>query len=93
LIRRLVVLKLWQARDAFDPARLMQKFMDGQEFDWDDLRQILNRAVAIEKERICADCVHGFGFLAELTEDERLLARDRHQREMAAAERVRAALL
>ena len=24
LIRRLVVLKLWQARNAFDPARLMQ---------------------------------------------------------------------
>jgi predicted nucleotidyltransferase component of viral defense system len=92
LIRGLVALKLWQARDDFDPARLMEKFMDGQEFDWDDLRQILNRAVAIEKERICADCVHGFGFLAELTEDERLLARDRYQREMAAVERVRAAL-
>ncbi len=92
LIRRLVVLKLWQAGDAFDPERLMQKFMDGREFDWDDLRQLLNRAVAIEKERICADCVHGFGFLAELTDDERLLARDRYQREMAAAERVRAAL-
>ena len=25
LIRRLVVLKLWQAQDAFEPARLMQK--------------------------------------------------------------------
>ena len=34
LIRRLVVLKLWQARDNFDPARLMQKFQDGREFDW-----------------------------------------------------------
>jgi predicted nucleotidyltransferase component of viral defense system len=93
LIRRLVVLKLWQARDAFDPARLMQKFMDGREFDWDDLRQILNRAVALEKEKICADCVHGFGFLTQLTDDERLLARDRYQREIAAAERVRAALV
>src|SRR5437773_4073937 len=29
LIRRLVVLKLWQARDTFDPARLMRKFEDG----------------------------------------------------------------
>src|SRR5262249_61817755 len=26
LIRRLVVLKLWQARDTFDPARLIRKF-------------------------------------------------------------------
>jgi predicted nucleotidyltransferase component of viral defense system len=30
LIRRLVVLKLWQAQDAFEPARLMQKFRDGR---------------------------------------------------------------
>ena len=38
LIRRVAVLKLWQARDMFDPARLMQKFRDGRDFDWDDLR-------------------------------------------------------
>jgi hypothetical protein len=78
LIRRLVVLKLWQAGDTFDPARLMQKFTGGREF--------------VEKERICEDCVRGFGFLAELTDDERTLARDKYQREQAAAERVRAAL-
>src|SRR5580704_4794573 len=28
LIRRLVVLTLWQARDTFDPGRLLQKFQD-----------------------------------------------------------------
>jgi hypothetical protein len=54
LIRRLVVLKLWQAGDAFDPARLTQKFADGREFDWDDLRQLVNRAIIIDPERICA---------------------------------------
>lgn len=31
LISRLVVLKLWQARDSFDPAQLMQKFRDGRD--------------------------------------------------------------
>jgi hypothetical protein len=92
LIRRLVVLKLWQAGDTFDPARLMRKFADGREFDWDDLRQLLNRAIVIDREKICAGCVRGFGFLAELTDDERLLARDQHQREEGAAGRVRAAL-
>jgi predicted nucleotidyltransferase component of viral defense system len=90
--RRLVVLKLWQAQDTFDPGRLMQKFQDGQEFDWDDLRQLLNRAINIDRARICNDCAQGFGFLTELTDDERILARDGHQREEAAAERVRAAL-
>ena len=91
LIRRLVVLKLWQVRDTFDPARLMQKFEDGRDFDWDDLRQLLNRAVVIDRERFTADCVRGFRFLEDLTEDERTLARDKYQREQA-AERLRAAL-
>ena len=91
LIRRLVVLKLWQARDTFDPARLIQKFRDGRDFDWDDLRQLLNRAVVIDRDRITRDCVRGFGFLAELTDDERTLASDQYQREQAVAERLRAA--
>lgn len=92
LIRRLVVLKLWQARDTFDPARLMQKFQDGRDFDWDDLRQLLNRAVGIDRDRITAACVKGFAFLANLTDEERVLANDPHQREQALAERLRAGL-
>jgi predicted nucleotidyltransferase component of viral defense system len=75
LIRRLVVLKLWEARHTFDPARLIQKFQDGRGFDWEDLRQLLNRAAVIDRETITADCVKGFGFLADLTDDERTLAR------------------
>jgi predicted nucleotidyltransferase component of viral defense system len=89
LIRRLVVLKLWQARDSFDPARLMQKFQDGREFDWDDLAQLVRRTAVIDRERITADCVRGFGFLAELTEQERIVANDRYQREEAAAAKLR----
>ena len=88
-IRRLVVLKLWQAHDAFDPARLMQKFQDGRDFDWDDLRQLLNRAVVIDRDRITTDCVRGFGFLADLTPDERGLANDRHQRERVLSDKLR----
>ena len=68
----------------------MQKFQDGRDFDWDDLRQLLNRAVVIDREQICADCANGFAFLVQLTDDERLLARDQHQREQAAAERLHA---
>lgn len=92
-VRRLVVLKLWQARDAFDPARLMQKFRDGRDFDWGDLRQLLNRAANIDRDRIAADCVRGYGFLEELAEEERALAQDQYQREQAAAERLRAELV
>jgi len=92
LIRRLVVLKLWQARDSFDPARLMRKFQDGIDFDWDDLAQLVRRTVEIDREKITADCVRGFVFLAELTDEEKIVASDRYQREQAAVERLRAEL-
>ena len=88
LIRRLVVLKLWQARDSFDPARLMRKFQDGRDFDWDDLGQLARRGMAIDRDRITADCARGFLFLADLSEEEQALARDQHQRERGIWERL-----
>ncbi len=42
------------------------------------------------RNTITADCVRGCGFLANLTDDERMLARDQYQREQAVAERLRA---
>ena len=92
-IRRLVVLKLWQAQDTLDAARLMQKFRDGRGFDWDDLRQLLNRAVVIDRDRITADCARGFGFLADLTDEERVLANDQHQRERTLWDRLRSEIV
>jgi predicted nucleotidyltransferase component of viral defense system len=92
LIRQLVVLKLWQSGDTFDPARLMRKFEEGTEFDWIDLRDLVRHDARIDRERICDDCVRGFGFLADLSPEERVLANDRPQRERALAERLRAAL-
>lgn len=92
LVRRLVVLKLWQARDGFDPARLLQKFEDGRAFDWDDLRLLLRRTINIDRDRITSDCVRGFRFLAELTPEEQVLANDPHQRERALWERLTTAL-
>ena len=92
LIRRLVVLKLWQAGDTFDPALLMRKFEEGKEFDWDDLRDLVRRTEEIDRERICAACVGGFGFLADLSPDERMLANDTHQREHELWDRLRTEL-
>jgi predicted nucleotidyltransferase component of viral defense system len=89
LIRRLVVLKLWQARDTFDPSVLLSKFGDGSAFDWDDLSQLVRRTVVVDPEKIKADCVRGYGFLVDLTEEERQLANDPHQRERALWQRLR----
>ena len=40
LVRRLVVLKLWQVRDKFDPVGFTSKLRDGSAFDWDDLTDL-----------------------------------------------------
>ena len=89
LVRRLVVLKLWQAGDKFDPARLMRKFEEGREFNWDDLRDLVRRTEEIDRERICAACASGFRFLADLSADERVLANDAHLREQQLWDRLR----
>ena len=81
LIRRLVVLKLWQARDTFDPEALLAKFDDVAAFDWDDLRQLVRRTQAIDPAQITTACLAGFGFLAELDPAEAELAADPHQRD------------
>jgi len=90
LIRRLVVLKLWQARDSFAPERLLQKFEDGRDFDWNDLRQLLRRTLDIDRDRITDICIRGFRFLADLTPSEQTLAHDSYQRELVLWERLRA---
>ena len=89
LIRRLTVLKLWQAGDSFDPAALMEKFADGSAFDWDDLGQLVRKTQTIEPARITNDCVKGFAFLAGLTPEEQALAADPHQRERPLWEKLR----
>lgn len=89
LIRRLVVLKLWQAHDTFEPERLMAKFREGTAFDWDDLGQLVRKTHAIDPARITADCIHGLGFLAEMSPDEQVLANDQHQRERALWQKLR----
>ncbi|MCU1248057.1 MAG: hypothetical protein JWQ49_1086 [Edaphobacter sp.] len=91
-IRRLLIVKLWQAHDAFDPAKLNRKFVGGNDFDWDDLRQLTRRTTEIDKERITRDCVRGFSFLNELSPEEKILAADPYQRERNLCEQLVASL-
>ena len=83
LIRRLVVLKLWQAGDAFDPDALMARFNDSTAFDWEDLRQLVRRTQVIDPAQIAAACLKSFAFLTELDPAEADLAADPHQRDQA----------
>ncbi len=91
LIRRLVVLKLWQAHDTFEPELLLRKFEDGRSFDWDDLNQLVRRTIVIDPQRITADCIRGYRFLLDLTDEERLLAHDSHQHQRGLWQTLRVA--
>jgi YD repeat-containing protein len=66
----------WQARDSFDPERLLRKFEDGGDFYWDDLGQLVRRTAAIDRDTITANCARGFRFLVDLTEEERAFDAD-----------------
>ena len=89
LIRRLMVLKLWQARDTFDPGRLMTRFADSRSFDWDDLKRLVRRTQTINPGKIMVNCISGLAFLADMTPDEQLMAGDPYQRERALWDRLR----
>ncbi len=76
LLRRLAVVKLWQANDMFEPDAFFARLQREDTFDWDDLRYLVRGSTKIEPRRIIAQAVSGFGFLADLTEDEAELAAD-----------------
>ncbi len=69
LLRGLVVLKLWQVRDAFDPPGFFTKLRGG-EYDWEDLHRLLRPSERMEQETIVAGIELHFRKLKELTELE-----------------------
>jgi predicted nucleotidyltransferase component of viral defense system len=89
LIRRLVILKLWQARDSFDPQALLTKLEDGRDFDWHDLGQLVRRNQTVDPSLIITDCIRGYRFLGELSPEEQKLASDPYQRERGLWEQLR----
>jgi predicted nucleotidyltransferase component of viral defense system len=81
LVRRLVVLKLWQVRDSFDPEKLIAKMADEKQFDWDDLGNLTRHGQAPKARDIIGPCVAGYDFLKGLTPSEQTLAKDPYQRQ------------
>jgi hypothetical protein len=86
LLRRLVVIKLWQVHDPFDPVRLFER-LSTSTYDWEDLRRLLRNSGEINGAAIIRQCINGCAFLSDLTEQERALAADakgQKQRELHA---------
>jgi predicted nucleotidyltransferase component of viral defense system len=90
LLRRLVVLKLWQARDPFDPERLFEKLRSGV-YDWDDIHRLVSLSARAEPEEILASVERRFAVLHQLTElEERVISDARSGRNEPLANMLRA---
>ena len=79
LIRKLVVTKLWQVRDAFVPEKWFAKLQEAEKWNWDDLRQLV-RGGAPDPAEMLERCAKRFAFLSHLDADEATLTADPHQR-------------
>ena len=75
LLRRLVVLKLWQVRDPFDPDAFFER-LHGSRYDWDDLQRLLRSSDRIEPADILAAVEDRFRVLRGLSDLERQLVAD-----------------
>lgn len=75
LLRQLAVLKLWQARDPFDPDVFFRKLRSGN-FDWVDIERLVRTSERIEHEEIISTVESRFDVLRQLTELEQQVTAD-----------------
>ncbi len=79
LIRKLAVIKLWQAGDTFVPDKWFAKLEQAMKWDWDDLRQLV-RGSESDPKLMLERCTKRFAFLTRLDDHEAVLAADPHKR-------------
>jgi predicted nucleotidyltransferase component of viral defense system len=75
LLRRLVVLKLWQARDPFDPDSLLAKIA-GSAYQWEDLRRLVHANEKLDPAAIKKSVIRRLDPLRHLSELERQVVAD-----------------
>ena len=90
LLRRLVVLKLWQVRDRFVPDSFFAKLRGG-DYEWEDIQRLVRASDRVDPAEIIAVVEDRFAVLRQLTELERQILGDaRSGRNEPLAERLRA---
>jgi predicted nucleotidyltransferase component of viral defense system len=75
LLRRMVVLKLWQTQDPFDADAFFDK-LRGASYDWEDLRRLVRATERVDSGEILARIEERFGVLRSLTALERQVIAD-----------------
>ena len=90
LVRKLLLLKLWNVRDSFDYGHFSSRLSEHREYDWDDLYQLIPPRDHESGETLLARVRQGFAFLSTLSEIESAIATDRAQRRQTDCEALRA---
>jgi predicted nucleotidyltransferase component of viral defense system len=94
LIRSLAVLKLWNSGGpGLDYGRFSERVKGGGDYDIADLTNLLRKDQKPDLDAMIRRVLDGFRFLADLTEEEKLLARDMAQKNGDRAEALIAALV
>ena len=75
LLRRLVVLKLWQVRDAFDPDLFFENLRAGN-YDWDDLQRLIRISQPITHVDMLVTVEQRFAVLRNLSALEQQIIAD-----------------
>lgn len=75
LLRRLLVLKLWQIRDSFDPETFFER-LRGSNYDWEDLQRLVRTSEMIEPAEIIQTVERRFAILRQLTKLEQQVIAD-----------------
>jgi predicted nucleotidyltransferase component of viral defense system len=99
LVRKLAVMKLWEAPEKSETftefshdtfAIRLKERARRKEFNEADLKSLLHRAAKVDLERMVDAVTRTYGFLADLSDVEKTLVADRHQKERELYERFRA---
>ena len=90
LLRRLAVLKLWQARDPFDPEAFFEK-LSGGDYDWADIERLVRASERINPDEIISSVKKRFAVLRRLTAlEQQVIADAKSGWNKPLAERLRA---
>jgi len=74
-VKALVVIKCWNAREPFDPNRLLNK-ITGEEYDWSDLRRLVRPDQLPTEKEIIETVTSNYAYLKELDRKLKLLRAD-----------------
>jgi len=89
LLRRLVVLKLWQVRDRFVPDSFFAK-LHGGDYEWEDIQHLVRASERVDPTEIIAVVEDRFAVLSQLTElEQQIVGNARGGRNEPLAERLR----